>query len=1091
MEWILHPLYPNDKGMLKKIFLLVIFFKSAFIISQPAIWHWAKEANSPGQEMGRDVTSELASGDLYVGGYFDNNLSSKYGSAFSSTYGQKDGFIAKYSSAGNVIWAIKIGGTDNDEVKALATDPYGNVYVVGNFKNIIDLDPSAASYTLSSTGGPAQADGFLAKYSSGGTLIWAIKFGGTQNDDVWKIFADSTHVYIAGQYMGAATFNSTNAVTKTTASTSAQIEFFGAKYDQAGIAQWVISGGSVKDDVALDVKADNSGVYFCGYYYHNMSLYNANATPAGPLAIVNPNKADAFLIKYSQSGTLIWATNAGSSDDDFGYGIAQDASSIYFTGSYRNNTINFPASSTVFTKTNQGGTDIFLTSVLKSTGVYQWASSQTGSGGGDEEAYELELDNAGNIVMAGYFKSNLNYSSFGGPNHSTSGNEDLFVTKFSSGGSFQSSLKAGANGADIIYGLTTHTTGAIYITGEHAGATTFGSTNLTPGAGKNIFVAKTGCEIITNNLITANQSICEGNTPSGLIGTLPAGSAGTYSYAWQQSTNASTWVAAGGINLSQNYSPSSLTVTTYYRRLVNTTGACLASESNTIQITIDQVPSVSNAGASQTVCSTSFNLNGNSPTVGSGVWQVVSGNASVASPALATSIANNLSVGQNIFKWTISNGACPSSSSSVIIIRDDFPTNASAGSDQTICNAVVTLNANTPFVGVGLWTILNGSSLLINELNPQSPVTGLSAGQNKFVWNISNGICPVSSDTVSIFRDLEPTPAMAGIDQHICGENVTLNANTPLTGNGNWNFISGSGTVSNSSDPFANISNLSAGTNIITWAVNNGVCLASVDTVIVTADAFPTLANAGNDVSVCSDNLILTANAPAIGTGVWTIISGTVNVLSVNQNNSAINTIGVGTNSLRWTITNGICPASIDDIIITRDLPPSVAIACSDLEVENPVADITAATPSVGLGYWSVVSGDAEITDTQKANTTVKNLSIGDNIIRWTTMNGVCPESSDDVLIYVKPLRIPNGFSPNEDGFNDAYVIPTMEFYNDVKFSVFNRWGGLVYENDNYKNEWKGTNLSGEKLSDDTYYYVLEVNKKLNFTGFIVLKQNK
>ncbi|MDP1800536.1 MAG: gliding motility-associated C-terminal domain-containing protein [Bacteroidota bacterium] len=56
---------------------------------------------------------------------------------------------------------------------------------------------------------------------------------------------------------------------------------------------------------------------------------------------------------------------------------------------------------------------------------------------------------------------------------------------------------------------------------------------------------------------------------------------------------------------------------------------------------------------------------------------------------------------------------------------------------------------------------------------------------------------------------------------------------------------------------------------------------------------------------------------------------------------------------------------------------------------------------------------------------------------------------------------------------------------------MFNRWGSLLYSNNNYKNDWTGTNSNNEKLVDDTYYYLLEIPGFKAFTGFIVLKQNR
>jgi len=78
-------------------------------------------------------------------------------------------------------------------------------------------------------------------------------------------------------------------------------------------------------------------------------------------------------------------------------------------------------------------------------------------------------------------------------------------------------------------------------------------------------------------------------------------------------------------------------------------------------------------------------------------------------------------------------------------------------------------------------------------------------------------------------------------------------------------------------------------------------------------------------------------------------------------------------------------------------------------------------------------------------------------------------------------MTIPNGITPNEDGINDAFEILNSSCCNNISIKVFNRWGNLVYHNDNYLNDWKGANDSGTKLEQGTYFVLLELptgNKK-------------
>lgn len=84
--------------------------------------------------------------------------------------------------------------------------------------------------------------------------------------------------------------------------------------------------------------------------------------------------------------------------------------------------------------------------------------------------------------------------------------------------------------------------------------------------------------------------------------------------------------------------------------------------------------------------------------------------------------------------------------------------------------------------------------------------------------------------------------------------------------------------------------------------------------------------------------------------------------------------------------------------------------------------------------------------------------------------------SSDRVLVTVLPycINVMNAFTPNEDGTNDRWLVVNNGgvCVRQIAVSVFNRYGGLVYKNDNYNNDWAGT-YKGKPLPDGTYYYLV------------------
>jgi len=94
-------------------------------------------------------------------------------------------------------------------------------------------------------------------------------------------------------------------------------------------------------------------------------------------------------------------------------------------------------------------------------------------------------------------------------------------------------------------------------------------------------------------------------------------------------------------------------------------------------------------------------------------------------------------------------------------------------------------------------------------------------------------------------------------------------------------------------------------------------------------------------------------------------------------------------------------------------------------------------------------------------------------------------------LIQPVPIRLPNGISPNGDGFNDALLVGKIEDFPENKLIVFNRWGNIVYEETNYQNTapWRGTNESGEELPEGTYFVVVELSGVDNLKGYLELRR--
>ena len=156
-------------------------------------------------------------------------------------------------------------------------------------------------------------------------------------------------------------------------------------------------------------------------------------------------------------------------------------------------------------------------------------------------------------------------------------------------------------------------------------------------------------------------------------------------------------------------------------------------------------------------------------------------------------------------------------------------------------------------------------------------------------------------------------------------------------------------------------------------------------------------------------------------------------------------------------------------------------------------------------GFWTLVAGTGTFADDPESDTSavIKNLSKGLNSFKWTVTNGTC-KNEDLVNINVFDLVIPEGFSPNNDAFNNTFVIEGLDLNDQqAELKVVNGAGTEVFSTSNLKsnNDWKdwdGKNSQGIDLPEGTYYYLLKITSDplkggngqvFKKSGFIVLKR--
>lgn len=182
-------------------------------------------------------------------------------------------------------------------------------------------------------------------------------------------------------------------------------------------------------------------------------------------------------------------------------------------------------------------------------------------------------------------------------------------------------------------------------------------------------------------------------------------------------------------------------------------------------------------------------LNGNDPSAllpaATGAWTVVSGTGTFNDNTQYNTTVSNVGTPTNTYRWTLTRNGC--SSSANLVVNNISPTNASAGSDQSISDDNTILQGNTPNQGTGTWTVSpNDQGVVITDANnPETTVTSIPENiAFTFTWTINSGTCDDTQDAMTVVRAAD----LVGM---VIQENLTNNGSFIHTDDDNYFVMNG------------------------------------------------------------------------------------------------------------------------------------------------------------------------------------------------------------------------------------------------------------------------------------------------------------
>jgi len=445
-------------------FFIIVNCQLSIVNCNAQSWQWAVKAGGAGNDYGKALCTD-GFGNTFVTGQFRNTAF--FGADSLVSAGGSDVFIAKYDSSGNVVWVVKAGGAGSDNGNGITRDNAGNIYVTGSFQDTAVF----GSTTLVSSG---SSDIFTAKYSSAGSLVWVKKAGGADVDEgnSVAIAPVSGDVYITGYFKSVnATFASATLANTTVAGGVSDI--FVAKYNAAGTLQWAKKAGSPTADAGTGIAVNPSGgVFITGYF--------TGAATFGTSLVTSAGQNDVFIAHYDVLGNVQWVQRAGGVADDYGNGVAVDASNVYLTGNYQGTAV---FGSHNITGVNNSS-DVFIAR-YDTAGTAQWVNS--GGGGGVDIGNAISVGATGNSFIGGMFQGT---AFFGNDTIVSYGLSDIFTVAYDATGSLRWLQHAGGAGYDYAYGICNDASEHVFLTGNFEGTDSFATAQLISAGLADIYAAK-------------------------------------------------------------------------------------------------------------------------------------------------------------------------------------------------------------------------------------------------------------------------------------------------------------------------------------------------------------------------------------------------------------------------------------------------------------------------------------------------------------------------------------------------------------------------------------------------------------------------
>ncbi len=463
------------------------------------------------------------------------------------------------------------------------------------------------------------------------------------------------------------------------------------------------------------------------------------------------------------------------------------------------------------------------------------------------------------------------------------------------------------------------------------------------------------------------------------------------------------------------------------------------------------------------------------------------------------SVTNNspsvFGVGQTIITWTVTdvNGNI-ATADQLVTISDITPPVITAPSDISVAT-----NVGCSANGVVLGTPIATDNCAVTSITNNAPVT-FPEGITTVVWTAvdANGNRATAQQVVTVIDSTAPVltpPADLVYNTNNGCFAVNVPLGTPIATDNC--FLAALTNNAPSSYPIGNTT--------ITWTATDVEGNSTTATQLVTiVDAQKPTLIVPSDIEVNS-NLGCSATNIALGNPLVTDNCGIKNI-----SNNAPTVYPLGQTTVVWTVEDSSGNITTDNqyVLVKDTIIPNAQFRDITIKLNADGSDYEITVADVDNG----TSDNCGIQSIELSQYFFNCIDLGQNRVTATVIDNYGNEVDKSFIVTVTPsnedvdfdgiddacdddvnttvVKVPNGFTPDGDNFNDYFVIPGLGQYTQVELEIFNQYGNRVYQSKNYQNDWDGTSsVTGSPVDDDTYFYVLTLDGKVTKQGYVYINR--